>query len=83
MTLSDFLYRHEEERNLNGKKIMVYKCNNKNEYTYELTELGIVYYKLFLVATTYCGYCKYMRMHFAYVEHFEKVIDTKEVKFLR
>jgi hypothetical protein len=54
LTLFNFLEKSKNERLFCGNEIRTYKRSDDNYNYYELTDFGIVYYKLLTITVAYC-----------------------------
>jgi hypothetical protein len=96
LSLKDFLQKYECETTFNGQQMYITK-SYKNlgswgvplfEATYELTDLAVVYHKMYLIAQMYCLTLRENPLDttttfYHSAEYTKKVLDTREMEVSR
>ena len=78
-TLSTFLGKHSSKYDFCGIEVCITKSYESHISTCELTEAGIVYYKLYYLVQLFC---ESIGLSYIYSDRLKETLDTKQVKFI-
>jgi hypothetical protein len=88
LTLYYFLSKHENDRELCGKEMRVFKSRIDSKYggytdTYSLTDFGVAFFKLLYISTAVCVEKEQIIKINPYfnLEGTKNILDTKELKY--
>lgn len=81
-TLHNFLMKNRNEHHLCGHDIRTYKRSDDNYRYYELTDFGVVYYKLLVITDAYCIAFDDKRAELNFNNHTQS-LDTNTLMFYK